>query len=96
MHMKLVTRVEEAVNSTNLPPGSRIYSAGNATTPQILLQQLSRDESIRDVELLGVLLLGEIDLLFSRECCNRVTHRVIFNSKHSRFAVNNELAMYLV
>lgn len=92
--MKLVTRVEDAVNSANLPPGSRIYSAGNATTPQILLQQLSRDESIRDVELLGVLLLGEIDLLFSRECCNRVTHRVIFNSKHSRVAVNNELAMY--
>jgi acyl-CoA hydrolase len=92
--MKVVTRVEEAVNSTNIPPGSRIYSAGNATTPRILLQQLSRDESIRNVELLGVLLLGEIDALFSQECCNRVTHRVIFNSEHSRVAVNNDLAMY--
>jgi acyl-CoA hydrolase len=92
--MKVVTKVEEAVNSTNIPPGSRIYSAGNATTPRILLQQLSRDESIRNVELLGVLLLGEIDALFSQECCNRVTHRVIFNSEHSRVAVNNDLAMY--
>lgn len=92
--MKVVTKVEEAINSTNLPPRSRIYSAGNAATPQVLLQQLSLDESIRDVELFGVLLLGEIDALFSKECCNRVTHRVIFNSKHSRDAVNNELAMY--
>ena len=92
--MKKITRVEEAVNAANIPPGSRIYSSGNAATPQVLLKQLSEDDAIRNVELLGVLLLGDIDALFCRECCERVTHRVIFNSSHSRVAVNNELAMY--
>jgi len=92
--MRIVTRPEQAVNAATIPPGSRIYSSGNAATPQVLLKQIVEDKDIKDVELLGALLLGEIDALFGKECCDRVTHRVIFNSAHSRAAVNNEWAMY--
>src|SRR5512136_1170646 len=92
--MKHVSRVEEAVNGAAIPSGSRIYSSGNAATPQVLLKQLATDESIRDVELFGVLFLGDVEKLFCQGCCNRITHRVIFNGSYSRFAVNNEWAMY--
>ena len=92
--MRVITRVEEVVNATVIPKGSRIYSSGNAATPQVLLRQIATDKEIKDVELIGVLLLGDIDSLFGEECCSRVTHRVIFNSALSRTAVNNELAMY--
>lgn len=60
----------------------------------MLLKQIAEDQDIKDVELLGTLLLGKIDSLFCKECCERVTHRVIFNSAHSRVAVNNSWAMY--
>lgn len=92
--MKHTSQPEVAVNTETLKPGSRIYCAGNAATPQVLLNQIVRDTTIRDVEMLGVLLLGEIDGLFSRETCNRITHRVIFNSHHSRQAVNRGWAQY--
>ena len=64
--MKVVTRVEEAVNASNIPAGSRIYSSGNAATPQVLLRQLAREGSIKDVELLGVLFMGDIEPLFKK------------------------------
>jgi len=92
--MKHVKKVEEAVNAITVKPGSRIYCSGNAATPQVLLKQLATDESIQNVELFGVLFLGDIEALFCQGCCRRITHRVIFNSAHSRFAVNNEWAMY--
>ncbi len=92
--MRIVTRPDEAVNNYTIPPGSRIYSSGNAATPQLLLKQIVEDKRIKDVELLGVLLLGQIDSLFSKDCCDRITHRVLFNSAHSRIAVNNDWAMY--
>jgi acyl-CoA hydrolase len=92
--MRVVQSVVEAVNAGTLPPGSRIYAGGNAATPQMLFRQIAADSGIRDVELLGVLFLGEIGELFSREVCERVTHRVIFNSHHSREAVNRGWAAY--
>lgn len=92
--MKTITRPEEAVNARILPPGARIYCAGNAATPQVLLRQLATDTEISGVELVGVLLLGDIDALFVDGCCSRITHRVIFNSAHSRRAVNCDAAMY--
>ncbi len=92
--MKRIYKVEEAVNPSVLSPGSRIYCAGNAATPQVILKALAADHSIKGVELLGVLLLGDIAELFSEECCARVTHRVIFNSHHSREAVNRGRAQY--
>lgn len=92
--MKIVRSVEEAINSTNLPPGTMIYSAGNACTPQVLLRRLAEDESIRDVELLSILLLGEIEELFDDEVCERVTHRIIFNGPYSRQAMNTGKATY--
>jgi len=62
--MKHVSRVEETVNATTIPSGSRIYCSGNAATPQVPLRQLTTDESIRNVELFGVFFLGNI------ECCS--------------------------
>jgi 4-hydroxybutyrate CoA-transferase len=92
--MKVVQRIEDAINSVILKKGSIIYTAGNAATPQVLLRQLADDESITDVELLSVLLLGNIGNLFSAEACKRITHRVIFNGPHSREAMNTGLASY--
>lgn len=92
--MKVVQRIEDAINSVILKKGSIIYTAGNAATPQVLLRHLAEDKSITDVELLSVLLLGNIGSLFSAEACKRITHRVIFNGPHSREAMNTGLASY--
>jgi acyl-CoA hydrolase len=92
--MKIVKKVEWAVNSNNIPPGSIIYIAGNAATPQVLLRQLAADTSIRDVDTLSLLLLGDIAELFSRESCQRIRHRIIFNGPHSREAMNKGWASY--
>ena len=92
--MKIVTHPDEIINSTLLRPGSCLYASGNAATPQVLLSQLAKDEQIRDVDLLGVLFLGEITALFEKECCQRITHRVIFNGPCAREAVNRGWAKY--
>ena len=92
--MKIANNVQEIINSSTISPGSRIYASGNSASPQILLKQLAMDISITDVELLGVLLMGDLDELFSPESCDRITHRVIFNGDQSRFALNNGQAMY--
>ena len=86
-----------AINALTIPPGSRIYSVGNASTPQVLLNELATDTAIRSVDLYGLMLLGDSQVmgrLFSPECCNRITHRVIFNSSFSRPAVNAGRAKY--
>ena len=92
--MKVVQRIEEAVNSLNIPDGSVIYTAGNAATPQVILRQLAIDSEIKNVSLLSVLLLGNLGELFSKETCKRITHRVIFNGPHSREAMNTGGASY--
>ncbi|MFH1725797.1 MAG: acetyl-CoA hydrolase/transferase C-terminal domain-containing protein [Elusimicrobiota bacterium] len=95
--MAIVTTAEKAVNSTVIPPGSRIYSSGNAATPQVLLNQLAADGSIRDVDLYGVLFLGKDEIMsrvFSRKVCERVTFRIIFTSAYTREAVNAGWAKY--
>jgi acyl-CoA hydrolase len=93
--MKEIKSAEEAVNYYNLKPGSVIYTSGNAATPQALLLQLAEDLSIKHVALYGVLPLGErIRPLFSEERCEKLTHRVIFNSDISREAVNKGWAKY--
>jgi len=92
--MKIVKKAEDAVNAENIPSGSIIYSGGNAATPLTLLHQLAKDDSIKDVSLLSVLLLGELKDLFSEEVCKRVEHRVIFNGPSSRNAVNTGKASY--
>ena len=69
--MKKVRNPEEVVNAKIIKPGSRIYVSGNAGTPQRLLAVLAADENIHDVELMGVLLLGDIDALFSEAACRR-------------------------
>lgn len=92
--MKIVQRVEDIVNNRLLPAGSRIYASGNAATPQVLFRQLAADTAIRDVELLGVLFLGDVADLFSKENARRITHRIIFNSHLTREAANRGWAKY--
>lgn len=95
--MPVSCKVEDCINSKLLPPGSRIYYSGNASTPQQLLRQLGADPSIRDVELCGILPLGEresLDELFSAATTDRITHRVIFNSRHTRTLTNEGGAFY--
>ncbi len=91
--MKVAT-LEEAINSKVLKRGSVIYMAGNAATPQDFLNQIARDESIQDIEILSVLPLGDIEDAFKPDVCNRVTYRIIFNSEYTREAVNHGLAKY--
>jgi acyl-CoA hydrolase len=94
--MEHVERPEEAIHPRTLPPGTSIYAAGNASTPQTLLRQLARDPSIRDVDLYCILPLGEdLEPLFAEERCRTLTHRVIFNSHLTREAVNRGRAKYL-
>lgn len=92
--MKRIATPEDVVNPAILTPGKRIYVAGNAATPQMLLRQVAADPDIRNIELMGVLLLGDIDALFSEAVCQRITHRIIFNGHASREAVNKGRARY--
>ena len=94
--MKVVHKIEEAINPNTIRPGSMIYCGGNAATPQVLLQQIVKDSNIRDVELLSLLLLGDISELFSPAVCDRITHRVVFSGPHSRKALNEGLATYQI
>ena len=92
--MKIVNRVEDIVNDALLPLGSRIYASGNAATPQVMFRQLAADTTIQDVALIGVLFLGDVGDLFTEAACRRITHRIIFNSHHTREAANKGWAKY--
>jgi 4-hydroxybutyrate CoA-transferase len=92
--MKIVKRAEEIINPLTIPAGTIVYTGGNAATPQVLLQELIYNKQIRDIELLSILLLGDVKELFSQENCERITHRVIFSGPHSRDALNDGLATY--
>ncbi len=94
--MKIVQKVEDVINPNILKPGSVIYCSGNAATPKVFLNQMARDTAIRDIEMLSVLLLGDVEQVFSDEACNRITHRIIFNGPHSRRAVSEGHARYQV
>ncbi len=71
-----------------------IYTAGNAAAPQVLLKQLARDPNIYNIDLLSVLLLGDLAELFTPEVCQRIKHRIIFSGPHSRIPLNKGLATY--
>lgn len=88
--MKIVKRVEDIINSTYIKPGSVIYTAGNAAVPQKILKQLARDPNIYNVELLSVLLLGDVEELFSEVACQKIKHRIIFSGPYSREPLNRE------
>lgn len=93
--MKVVSSVAEVINPGIIKPGSIIYTSGNAASPQDLLEHFGRDLTIVDVTLYSILLLGErLQPLFSRERCQTLTHRVIFNSKLTQHAVNKGWAKY--
>lgn len=93
--MRRIGSPEEAVNADIIKPGSTIYASGNAATPQVLLEQLGDDLTIKSVDIMAILPLGDrIKRLFSEERCRKLTHRVIFNSANTREAVNNGWAYY--
>lgn len=93
--MKTIYNVSEVINNKIIKPGSVIYTAGNAATPQIILKQLGEDHSIQHIALYSVLLLGDkISSLFTKERCMELTHRIIFNSSLTREAVNRGYAKY--
>lgn len=92
--MKIVKKVEDVINTTYIKHGSRIYVAGNAAVPQVLLKQMVKNPYIYDIELLSVLMLGDVKELFSEEVCQRIKHRVIFSGPHSRAALNKGWASY--
>jgi 4-hydroxybutyrate CoA-transferase len=93
--MKKINAIEDVINSLVIKPGSVIYSSGNAATPRELLRQLAKDMSINDIDMYSVLLLGDnLGELFSKERCQGLTHRVIFNSYLTKEAVNNGWAKY--
>jgi 4-hydroxybutyrate CoA-transferase len=92
--MKRLKTVAEVINPGLLKPGSRIYVSGNAATPQVFFRQLCADKAIRDIDLIGVLYLGDVGDLFSEANCRRITHRIIFNSHHTREAANKGWAKY--
>lgn len=92
--MKIIKNVEQVINPVYIKPGSVIYTAGNAATPQVLLRQLARDPYIYDVDLLSVLLLGDVEILFSEVSCQKIRHRIIFSGPWSREPLNKGLATY--
>ena len=92
--MKIVKKAEDIINQTYIKPGSLIYTAGNAAAPQVLLRQLAKDPYIYNVELLSVLLLGDLGTLFTEVACQKIKHRIIFSGPHSRDPLNRGLATY--
>ena len=79
--MKIIKNVNEAVNASVIASGSVIYTSGNAATPQTLLRALGDNTDIKHVALYSILILGEkLESLFTKERCQEITHRVIFNS----------------
>lgn len=92
--MKLVKKAEDIINKVYVKPGSVIYTAGNAAAPQVLLRALARDPYLYDIELLSVLLLGDLKELFTDVACQKIKHRIIFSGPHSRGPLNRGLATY--
>ena len=92
--MRIIKKVEDIINREYIKPGSIIYTSGNAAVPQLLLKQLVKDPYIYDVDLLSVLLLGDIQEVFSEMACQKINHRIIFSGPYSREALNKGLASY--
>lgn len=92
--MKIIKKAEDVINATYVRPGSVIYTAGNAAVPQVLLKQLAKDPYIYHVELLSVLLLGDVGDLFTDMACQKIKHRIIFSGPHSREQLNKGQATY--
>ena len=94
--MKIVNKIEDAVNAATLPAGIRhLYRrqwnhAGDAAEPAG-----GRSCTIRDVVPSGsTAARRDLEALFSDAACERIEHRVIFNGPRSRKAVNTGLASY--
>jgi len=92
--MRKITKASDIINSTYIKPGNLIYVGGNAAVPQELIRQLARDPYIYNIDLLSILMLGDVEELFTQETCQRIKHRVIFSGPYSREALNKGWATY--
>jgi acyl-CoA hydrolase len=92
--MRKITKASDIINSTYIKPGSLIYVGGNAAVPQELIRQLARDPYIYNIDLLSILMLGDVEELFTQETCQRIKHRIIFSGPYSREALNKGWATY--
>jgi 4-hydroxybutyrate CoA-transferase len=92
--MKIINRVEEVINTKFIRPDDRVYSSGNASTPQKLIKQMAADTTLKDFDYYSLFIMGDIEEIFSEACCKRINHKVMFSGPHSRKALNNGLAEY--
>jgi acyl-CoA hydrolase len=84
---------EEAV--AQIKSGDRIYVSGNAATPYVLLEALAQsDDSLQDVEVTHVLLMGD-DPLSRPDAWGRFRHNSLFVGPADREVVNEGLADYI-
>jgi len=91
-YKKKLTTKEDAVSI--IESGNRIYVSGNAATPYPLVEALAaRKDSVRDVDVVHVLLLGE-DPLSAPGMEGHFRHKSLFVGPADRKAVNEGKADY--
>ncbi len=91
-YKKKLTTKEDAVSM--IESGNRIYVSGNAATPYYLVKALAaRKDSIQDVDVVHVLLLGE-DPLSAPGMEGHFRHKSLFVGPADRKAVNEGKADY--
>ena len=82
---------EEAVQL--IKSGNRVFTSGNAATPQPLLRALiERKDEIQDVELIHLLLMG--DDFVAPDLAGHIRHNALFVGPGDRQAVNSGRADY--
>lgn len=92
-YKKKLCSPEEAV--LDIKSGDRVFISGNAATPFVLVEELSkRKEELQDVELVHVLLLGD-DPLAKPEMEGHFRHNSLFVGPADRKAINEGRADYL-
>lgn len=91
-YKKKLTTKEDAVSI--IESGTRIYVSGNAATPYLLVNALAaRKDSLRDVDVVHVLLLGD-DPLSAPGMEGHFRHKSLFVGPADRKAVNEGKADY--
>ncbi len=92
IYTKKLTTKEDAVSI--IESGNRIYVSGNAATPYPLVSALAaRKDSLRDVDVVHVLLLGD-DPLSAPGMEGHFRHKSLFVGPADRKAVNEGKADY--
>ena len=88
-----IVSAEEAVS--RVQSGKKIYTSGNAATPQLLLDALAlRKDELKNIEIYHLLLLGK-DALSQPDMVGHFRHKSLFVGPADRAAVNEGHADYL-